>query len=679
MATTPRPYIWKEAQLINNTADETGASFHFYDTAAEVIYPDDGLKYKSGYVPDGHWEDLELSEEEELESTDYLFLKGDHPATGSLYMIGLRRTSSHDTLYLFRYDYERDVSELVEEMNVVMQSDNPIAQVSGNIKNIQDSLFTKVSSLFVPSSKLTLGVAYGKSMINTLLTGYLDEVNWRYGRATISLTGRNTVGYALNSQSFDQNISFSGTAIEVLIDIFETFGITKYEIDPLGTQQVAFDVSATDTGMKALQIISDLLSDVLQDKFWDIEELYDGTIICGFEEFRSDYLPKGNYVFHGKNDVFSNSISRSIDGSYSHVVCTGTDKSGNDLTPVKKEVITWKYWTPGEHRTYHAPRVDGITQSELEKYATILAKQLKEGGQIVKYQSTLRPQLLIGDVAQLESEDPEEENKTLGIVTEIRHNLGVRGFTTEFTAASGGEIKTIGNKTYTKSKGVNGSNRSRRISDYITNPNTTETNTLNVKPTPQPLLRYRLWAEMDGSDYIRLPYILQEEYQVYVDYELDQTAMLGSNPNVGIIGTASGDDYNCLIALRSGYYHTSTGTSGTEFLGATYGRHRVIINSDFNGTYGSILFGDEEVSRYWPVTLATYGMMFLGRCPGADAYFTGKIYRYKIIDNNTEELIMDLRPADYISSDGVTLNAGLYDTVGKQFYECEGMSVHGYA
>lgn len=686
MATTPRPYIWKEAELISDAADETGATFHFYDAYAEMIYPNSGLKYKYGEVPEGHWEELDLSDEGTLEEINYEFLKSDHPATGSLYMIGLRKTSSHDTLYLFRYDYMRDMSELVENIVLTMQGDNPIGQISASIKNTKDSLFTKESSIFVPSSRLIAGIAYGQSMINTLMTGYADEIAWKYGKSTVSITGRNTVGYLLNGQTFDEDVSFSGTAMDVLTSIFNRFGVKNFEIDDSDDKIIEFDVSASDTGMKALQIVSEIMTDIWNNLIWDTEELYDGRIVCGYAEFRGTKNPKGNYIFHGKNDVFSNSVNRSIDGSFSHVRCIGTNKNGEDLIPVTKSVTSWRFWTPGDHRTYHAPRVDGITQAELEQYAEIIAKQLKEGGQTIQYKSTLRPQLLIGDVAKIQSQNSEEPDKTLGIITDIRHTLGNKGFMTEFTASSGGEIQTAaGNKVYTKSRGVNGSNRSRRVSDFITTPTENERTALNSQPAnTQGQLITRLWAQFDGSDYIRLPFKLNEKYRVFVDYELDQTAMAGSAVNMGIIGQADSTNYLCLVAVRAGYYETSSGRVSMGFTASTTGRHTFEVNKimDVAGDLRNcILFDNENIYGWFlPQTLSTYGMMYLGNCAGASEKFVGKIYRYKIYDNDTDELLMNLVPTELVSSisGGQTLKTGLYDTVSKIFYNFDGMTVGGY-
>jgi len=680
MATTPRAYTWREAELINSSADETGATFHFYDANAEMIYLNSGLKYKYGLVPDGHWEDLELSDEQMLESTGYIFLKSDHPATGSLYIIALDR-GTKDTLYLFRYDYERDVSELVEAATLTLQSDNPIAQISANIKNVKDSLFIVESSLFTPTAKMQLGIGYGKSPVYLLATAYMDEVEWKHGARTVSISGRNAVGYFLNSQTFDEDKSYKGTAVAILTEIFDRFGIMVYEIDDSDSKEITFDVSANDTGLKAVQIVSDLMTDILATpaKIWDIEELYDGTIIAGFDEFRGEYNPKGNYVFHGKSDVFARKINRSIDGSYSHVRVTGTDKSGHDLTPSIKAIETWDYWKPATHRTYHASKVDGLKDSsELEKYGNILAEQLRKSGQTVNYQTTLKPQLLVGDVAQIQGEEG-EDNETLGIITEIKHSFGVKGYLTEFTAASGGIINTIGNKTYTKKKGVNGTDRSRRLSDFIGN---TEipTQESNNPVEPQPYITKYTFAHFDGSGHIELPISVKDltaDIQFAVEFELDSEA-----DDIAVFGNAGGNVYAHLATTASGW-STSSGIAIQTFTAPKSGEEGFIQNHSGDNCMYYNNMTRHVVGAYAPTTVDFN--LWLGGCQGL-GNFVGKIMAARLKNSSTNEVLYEFYPARYFNADGTVRGEGIYDSVHQQFYTCEGLTVdkpyvkkYGYA
>lgn len=666
MATTPRAYTWREAELINSSADETGATFHFYDTNAEMIYPNSGLKYKYGSVPEGHWEDLELSEEGTLEDTAYIFLKSDHPATGSLYMIALDR-GTRDILYLFRYDYERDVSELVESATLTLQGDNPIAQISANIKNVKDSLFTAESSLFTPTAKILLGVGYGKSAINTLATGYMDEVEWKHGAKTVSISGRNAVGYFLNSQTFDADKSFSGTAVAILTQIFDFFGIAHYEIDDSDSKKIEFDVSANDTGLKAVQIVSDLMTDLLTDKIWDIEELYDGTVIAGLAPFRGERNPKGVYVFNGRNDVFTRKINRSIDGAFSHVRCTGTDKSGHDLTPALQEVETWRYWKPAVHRTYHAPKVDGLASSEeLLRYCKILAEQLQKNGKTTNYSTTLKPQLIVGDVATIQGEEG-EENETLGIITEIKHSFGEKGYMTDFTAASGGIIQTIGNNTYTKKKSVGGTDRTRRLSDF-TGGTETPTRESNNPLEPQPTIDEFTYAHFDGRGKIELPFKVNDIVDgvtLEVAFLLDRAIR-----NMAVFGNETGQSYAHLATGAASGWTTSSGAAMTTFT-APFDRELKFILND-NGEnfieYGSVR---TRVGYYTPATGYEW-KMYLGGNEG-QTNFAGKIKSLKL--KSGTQTIVNMYPAVAKRADGTTERQGLYDNISNQWYSCEGLTV----
>lgn len=665
-----RTYYWLNAQQLNGTADETGATFTYSNQGVEAVYPNSGLKYKTANLADGDWGELVLSSEDEIEATDYEYIKSDQPMAGSLYIIGLYRDNSKDTLYLFRYNCERDVSHLVENLTLTLQSDNPITQVSASIKNIKDALFITESSLFAPSTRLDVGITYGNSELVLLARCYTDEVDWKHGAKTVSLSGRNAVGYFLNSQTFDEDKSYKGTAVEILTEIFDLFGIASYEIDDSDSKSIEFEVSANDTGLKAVQIVSDLMSDILNDKIWDVEEMYDGTVIAGFAVFRGEYIPKGEYVFHGKNDVFTRKITRSIDGAFSHVRCTGTDKSNHDLTPAYEPIETWEYWKPATHRTYHAPKVDGLANdAELAKYCKILAKQLRKSGQTVNYSTTLKPQLLVGDVAYIQGEEG-EDNEQLGIITEIKHSFGVKGYMTDFTAASGGVIDTIGNNTYTKKKSVGGTDRNRRLSDFMGN---TEipTQESNNPVEPQAYITKFNYAHFDGQGYIELPITVADitaNIRLEIMFELDRFVA-----NMAVFGNETSDSYvHLATGSTDGTWSTSSGASQHDFNAPSTGVMSFRLNDE--GDNIMIYNGQEHLEGYY--TPSGYQWrLWLGGNRDSSYRFIGKISGVRLADLSNNTILLDLEPARYYSADGNVLNEGLYDTVSKQWYSCAGMTV----
>lgn len=672
MATTPRAYEWQGYDLIAENVTETGATFHFFDTNAQIMYPDGTLKYKWGRVEEGHWQDLDLSDEIELEAFDYKLIKSDHPATGSLYIIGLARGNSNDVIYLFRYDYERDVSELVQDAQFTLQADNPITEIRASIKNIKESMFNEETSLFTPSAKMNLGIAFGNGAPTQLAVGFMDEIGWKHGAKTVDISGRNSMGFYLNDQTFDEEVSFNAAATTVIPLIFERFGIVNYVIDPLGSGNVKIDVAPADTGMKVMQEISNLLTDVTEPgKNWEMEELPDGKVVVGYDAFRATYAPKGRYVFNGANDVFTKGVNRSIDGSFTQVRCTGTDNNKKELEAVVMPVTPIKYWEPGAHKTYHAPKVEGVTQEKLTKYCEVLAQQLKEAGRLVTYRSTIRPQLLVGDVAEVPNVDPEEPNKTLGIITEIRHTFGQGGYFTDFTASSGGQITTMDTSVYTSVKSSNGNNRNTRINDLVSRNTQSEIIQSQESASSGRYVLYD-YAHFDGTGRIELPFEVKEQYQIFVCYRVDSgisddTVVFGNSLNSGYV------HLRCAPLTHKNY--TSDGTNVVDWDVTTdrYLKHTFISNRSGNNYYDPVSGGQlVAVSQFTGVD--ANANIWLGGCATLSNRFIGNIYEFSMVDLITNEKVCALFPREYMV-DGALVASGLYDIKSGRFYTCSGMTL----
>ena len=467
--------IWTEVC----EADGTGFIVEFYDGNREAFFNHDSFKYS---LANALWV---YGEENDLHSYSYAVVQGDHTNKGTVYLANLMHGTSNDIIYCIKYTYMRDVSGYVKNATHVLQADNPITQINVIMKNIKDSLYTSDATLFAPSSMMLLGISYGDSEIINMATGYIDEVNFKHGEDTVSISGRNKTGVLLADQTFDEDFAYNDTPTNVIKDIMKRFDITDYAVDPNGDLQngqivnVALAVESSDSGLKVLQSINDMLSNgVTVGQQWKFEENYDGKIVIGYDDFRSQYIPKGNYVFDGRSDVFAENVDRCTDGVYTQVRCTGTTPGGKYLS-YTYSVKNFRFWRVGKHRTYHAKRIDGITKSALKTYAKALAKQLKYAGRIITYKMNLKPQLQIGDVAKVTYDiDEGDVPEQLGFITEINHNLGVDGYFTEFIITSGGDINEIPNtsKVYSADKAVNGTNRKKRLTDYFGKSNTGESN-----------------------------------------------------------------------------------------------------------------------------------------------------------------------------------------------------------
>lgn len=459
-------------------ANGTGAIVEYPDGQREAFFDSDiaeatggegGFCYSTGN------ENWFFNASNQLNDKHYSVIDFDHTNRGAVYFVTLYHGVNDDIVYFIRYVYSKDVSSYVADVEKILQVDNPITQINAHLMNINDSLYTSDGTIFSPSSMMRLGVSYGNSEIVDLGIGYIDQVTFTSGEKNVSISGRNRTGVYLRDQNFEEATEFVDTPSLIVEHIMEIFGIDDYECDTSadGTQGepniITLVVEAETSGMQALETLGELLTNDAAGKKWDFEELPDGKIVIGYDEFRATFISKSNYVFDGRHDVFAKSVDRSIDGVYTKVKCTGTTTKGKEIS-YTYSVTNFRFWDVGENRIYHAPHVDGITKTDLKKYAKALAKQLKYIGRIITYKMNLKPQLVIGDVARITYGQEDGEEERIGSITEIRHTMGREGNFTEFTVTSGGDITDVSpNVIYVGDKSAKGTNRRKRVSDYLGN------------------------------------------------------------------------------------------------------------------------------------------------------------------------------------------------------------------
>jgi hypothetical protein len=103
----------------------------------------------------------------------------------------------------------------------------------------------------------------------------------------------------------------------------------------------------------------------------------------------------------------------------------------------------------------------------MERIRDQLVECMQYTGIIETFEGPFRPWLQIGDVANVTDAG---ETIILGILTDIKHGWGEKGFFTTFTVTSGGVISNPDNPATVATKYVNrlgGANRQRRITDYL--------------------------------------------------------------------------------------------------------------------------------------------------------------------------------------------------------------------
>lgn len=459
MATTTNPLVWDFYRSVDGV-ENLGGVIHYFDEMSQSLYLSSGLKTDVALVPEGHWDSAEITSDIQInEEADVSELRFDHPSNGILYGVSY----NGGELTFLRYIYGMDISHIVDSWSWLTQTDNAIAQFDSAVRNIDADVFGMDASLFQPGAKITVHIFMGDSNAYPIGTVWLDESGYSQLEDTVKVSGRNTIGYYLKDQTFDDTTVFEGTVTEVLTGILDYAGLTNYVVQPLETTK-KFEFKPSDTLLSGIEEVLDFYT-TIDDKM-EIVELTDGTICIGFDYWISTYLPRNYYSFDDGREVFKRNTTRSSDGSYAKLRVTGRDADGNELTPVTVDVENFRYWSLGSHRTKHLTAPDGLTQSGLQSWADAQAKIFQHIGIAEDFVGPFRPQLVVGDIAEVVRGDV---GTSLGVITQVKQVFDRQnGFVTEFSVDSGGVATDAdGYVIYSRSAKVNGYNRKQSIIDLV--------------------------------------------------------------------------------------------------------------------------------------------------------------------------------------------------------------------
>ena len=460
MATTPCPLVWDFYRAVDG-ADNLGGVIHYYDEMSQSIYLSSGLKTNIAGVSEGHWEDAELIGDAQITDDAFNILRFDHPSNGILYGVA----SDGNKLTFLRYIYGMDISQIVDSWSWLTQTDNSIAQFDSAVQNIDPDIFGVDSSLFQPGARIRVHIFMGDSTAYPIGTVWLDESGYGQLESTVNVSGRNTIGYFLKDQTFDDKTLFEGTTTEVLESILDYAGLSSYIVQDLSTVK-SFEFKPSDTLLNGIETILEFYTTV--DSKMEIVELTDGTICIGFDYWVSQYLPRNYYSFDDGREVFKRNTTRASDGAYSKIRVTGKDSEDNELEPVTVDVENFRYWSLGSHRTKHITAPDGLTQAGLQSWAEAQAKILQYIGVAEDFVGPFRPQIVVGDIAEVRHRDSNTAT-SLGVITQVKQVFDKQsGFVTEFSVDSGGVATDAdGSVIYSRTASVNGYNRRQNIIDLV--------------------------------------------------------------------------------------------------------------------------------------------------------------------------------------------------------------------
>ena len=460
MATTPCPLVWDFYRAVDG-AEDLGGVIHYYDEMSQSIYLSSGLKTDVASVSEGHWEDAEPTKDIQITNDSFKVLRFDHPSNGILY----GAATDGKSLTFLRYVYGMDISQIIESWSWLTQTDNAIAQFDGEVQNIDPDIFGVESSLFQPGTRIQVSITMGDSDPYPIGTVWLDESGYGQLESTVKVSGRNTIGYYLKDQTFDDKILFEGTTTEVLKAILDYAGLTSYIVQELEPVK-SFEFKPSDTLLSGIETILEFYTTT--DSKMEIVELTDGTICIGYDYWISEYLPRNYYSFDDGREVFKRNTTRASDGAYSKIRVTGKDSEDNELEPVTVDVASFRYWSLGSHRTKHLSAPDGLTQEGLQSWAEAQAKILQYVGIAEDFVGPFRPQLVVGDIAEVIHSDSNTAT-SLGLITQVKQVFDKQsGFVTEFSVDSGGVATDAdGSVIYSRTASINGYNRRQNIVDLV--------------------------------------------------------------------------------------------------------------------------------------------------------------------------------------------------------------------
>lgn len=407
----------------------------YYDTEGQVFYIKSGEMYAKatekleGEFDSPVWlDELKVAPDTGMSLLEIKTLNG-FGLVGSY----LTPTAQKMIIYEFQFDMDRYLNSgsIKHSINNPISSfsltlENPINEASDTQEN---AVMGEKSSLLSPGAKVMFGFTVGENEdYYELGTFYIDRSDYSLLRNTANVDGRNLTGKALKDQTLNQHSNINwNTLTAIFEDLFEYANLAReqYEIET-STDYRYYNFEPTKDILSALnEILKSLVN-------WRMEETPQGQIIVGSPTFNK-FTPRGNYTFERNKDIFSRQIKMDDQESYRKVCVHDKDKT----IMIYKDVVSYTGWNLQSNKTLFVEVPQGSSAANATDIANELATRLANVGKVETFTGPIRPHIIVGDQARIVDEDG---TTTLGLITEVTHNFGKSGFTTEFTVDSGGRL-----------------------------------------------------------------------------------------------------------------------------------------------------------------------------------------------------------------------------------------------
>lgn len=337
---------------------------------------------------------------------------------------------------LLIYEYQQDVSKYFAEGSIRHNIENPISTFTATFDNpidedteyVEQVILNEHKGLLSPGAKISFHVRIGDEEPVEMGTFYVDTTDYKVKSATATVDGRNLIGKILKDQTLNEVSNTGYKAItNIISDWLEYCGLSpeQYLVEAT-TEARRFKFEPNKTVLQAIEEVLKTMVD------WKIEQDVDGTIVIGSPGY-AGFPQRSTYTFNRGEDIFSRNIKMDDAEAY-RKVCVH-DKDWN--IEIYELVQSYSGWSLQSNKTLFVQVPDGTSQANAQSIATELASRLENVGKIETFTGPFRPQLMVGDAAQIVEPTGQV---SLGLITEVNHTFGKNGFVTTFVVDSGGRL-----------------------------------------------------------------------------------------------------------------------------------------------------------------------------------------------------------------------------------------------
>ena len=326
------------------------------------------------------------------------------------------------------YMLPEDISDAIVDGSVQASANEDSGSCSLTLINSKGKLINRRRSLLTPGTKLELFYTQGGGEEIYLGVYHIDRASVSFPEQNISVSARDTVGKLLKEQTFDENTTWNeGSTHDNLEAILRYAGVESFFAGDPGTDGVLeFDPDTT--------VLEGLKYAITTLAGWKIAQNPDGRVGVA-EKTDGRFEQPGVFNFRRDHTCWSYSVEYDDSNGAARVcVYSNPAEEGAQVMRAYATVGPNRFWAQPEHRTLYVQTVDGAALSQIQDTADGLAQALAISGRTETFAGIFTPELVLGDEVRI----TEEGGETVGSVTDFTHSFGRSGFTTAFTADSGG-------------------------------------------------------------------------------------------------------------------------------------------------------------------------------------------------------------------------------------------------